>query len=57
MMSSAAWDAPSASRVGSVWNDSVQISRLSIYQVKLLGLQYGLLFGLGMFGCNVFCHG
>ena len=44
-------------RTGSVWNDCVQISRLSIDKVKLLGLQYGLFFGLGTFGCDVLCYG
>ena len=43
--------------MGSVWNDSVQVSRLSIDKVKLLGLQYGLFFGLGMFRCDVLCDG
>ena len=43
--------------MGSVWNDGVQVSRLSVDQVKLLGFQYGLLLGLGTFGYDVFCYG
>ena len=43
--------------MGSVWNDSVQVSKLSIDKVKLLGLQYGLFFGLRAFGCDVLCYG
>ena len=42
---------------GGVWNDGVQISKLGIYKVKLLGFQYVLLFGLGTFRCNVLCYG
>ena len=42
---------------GSVWNDGIQVSRLGIDEVKLLGLQYGLLIGLGRFGCDVLCYG
>ena len=37
----------------SVWNDGVKVSRLSINQFKLLGLQDGLFLGLGTFGGNV----
>ena len=40
----------------SVWNDSVKVSRLCIDHIKLLGFQYGLLLGLGIFGCNVLCY-
>ena len=43
--------------MGSVWNDDVHISRLSVDQVKLLGFQYGLLFGLGTFECDILCYG
>ena len=38
---------------GRVWNDSVKVSKLCIDQINLLGFQDGLLFGLGMFRCNV----
>ena len=37
----------------SIWNDNVKASRLCIDQIKLLGFQDGLLFGLGMFICEV----
>ena len=43
--------------MGSIWNDSVQVSRLRVDQVKLLGLQYGLFFRLGTFICDVLCDG
>ena len=43
--------------MGSVWNDGVQVSRLGVDQVKLLGFQYGLLFSLGTFICDVLCYG
>ena len=43
--------------MGSIWNDSVKVSRLCIDQIELLGFQYGLLFRLGMFGCDVLCYG
>ena len=43
--------------MGSIWNDGVEVSKLCVDQVKLLGFQYGLFFGLGMFGCNVLCYG
>ena len=43
--------------MGSIWNDSVQVSRLGINEIKLLGLQYGLFFRLGMFRCDVLCDG
>ena len=43
--------------MGSVWNDSVQVSILGIDEVKLLGLQYGLFFRLGTFRCDVLCDG
>ena len=42
---------------GAVWNDGVQISRPGVDKVKLLGFQYGLLFGLRTFGCNILCYG
>ena len=42
---------------GSIWDDGIQVSRLSIDEVKLLSFQYGLSFGLGMFGCDVLCYG
>ena len=40
-----------------IWNDGVQVSRLSIDKVKLLSFQYGLFFGLGTFGCDVLFYG
>ena len=43
--------------MGSVWNDGVKVSRLCIDQIKILGFQDGLLFGLGMFRCDVLCDG
>ena len=43
--------------MGNICNDGVEVSRLCVDQVKLLGFQYGLLFRLGMFGCNVLCYG
>ena len=43
--------------MGGIWNDNVQISRLGVDKVKLLRFQYGLLFGLGMSGCDVLCYG
>ena len=43
--------------MGSIWNDGAQVSKLSIDQVKLLGFQYGLLFRLRTFGCDVLCYG
>ena len=42
---------------GSMWDDGIQVSRLSIDEVKLLSFQYGLFFGLGMFKCNVLFYG
>ena len=42
---------------GSVWDDSVQVSRLSIDKVKLLSFQYGLFFRLETFGCDILCYG
>ena len=45
------------SHAGSIWNDYVKVSKLCIDQVKLLAFQYGLLFGLGMFECDVLCYG
>ena len=42
---------------GSIWNDGVKVSRLCIDQIKLLGFQDGLLFGLGTFGCDILCYG
>ena len=44
-------------RMGSVWNDSVQVSKLGINEIKLSGLQYGLFFILGMFKCDFLCDG
>ena len=44
-------------RTRSIWNGSVQVSRLRVDQVKFLGLQYGLFFRLGMFRCDVLCNG
>ena len=44
-------------RTGGIWENSVWISRLGIYQVKLFGLQDGLFFGLGTFGGNVLGDG
>ena len=38
-------------------NDSVQVSRLGVNELKLLGLQYGLFFRLGMFRCDVLYDG
>ena len=46
-----------SARTGSIWNGSVKVPILCINQIKLLGFQYGLLFGLGMFGCDVLCYG
>ena len=43
--------------MGSIWNDSVEVSRLGIDEVKLLGLQYGLFFRLGKFICDILCDG
>ena len=43
--------------MGGIWNDGIQVFRLSIDEVKMLGLQYGLFFGLGMFGCDILCYG
>ena len=42
--------------MGTIWNESVKVSRLCIAKIKLLGFQDGPLFGLGMFGCNVLCY-
>ena len=42
--------------MGNIWNDNVKVSRLCIDQIKLLGFQYGLLFRLGKFECDVFCY-
>ena len=42
---------------GSIWDDGIQVSRLSIDQVKLLGFQYGLFFRLGMLKCNILFYG
>ena len=38
--------------MGSVWNDGVEVSRLCVNEVKLLGLQDGLFLYLGTFGGN-----
>ena len=43
--------------MGSIWNDSIQVSQLGIDEFKLFGLQYGLFFILGTFGCDVLCYG
>ena len=43
--------------MGSVWNDGVEVSELYLNEVKLLGFQYGLLFELGTFGCDILCYG
>ena len=43
--------------VGSVWHDGVEVSRLSIDEVKLLSFQYGLFFGLRTFRCDILCYG
>ena len=39
--------------MGSVWNDGVEVSRLCVNEVKLLGLQDGLFLCLGMFRGDV----
>ena len=39
--------------MGSVWNDSVKVSRLCVNDVKLTRLQDGLFLCLGMFGGDV----
>ena len=41
---------------GSIWNDGVNVFRLCIDQIKLLGFQDGLLFILGTFGYDVLCY-
>ena len=38
---------------GSIWNDGVKVSGLSIDQFKLLGLQDGLFLRMGMFGGTI----
>ena len=38
---------------GSVWNDSVEVSRLCVNEIKLLGRQDGLFLCLGTFGGDV----
>ena len=43
--------------MGSIWNDSIQVSRLGVNEIKLLGLQYGLFFRLGAFRCDVLWDG
>ena len=43
--------------MGSISDDGIQVSRLGVDEVKLLGLQYGLFFRLGMFRCDVLCDG
>ena len=43
--------------MGSISDDCIQLSRLSVDEVKLLGLQYGLLFRLGTFRCDILCDG
>ena len=42
---------------GSIWNDGVEVSRLCVNEVKLLGLQDGLFLCLGMFRGNDFGYG
>ena len=42
-----------SSYTGSIWNDGVEVSRLCINEVKLLGLQDGCFLYLGMFRGNV----
>ena len=42
--------------MGSIWNDSVKVSKLCLDQIKLLDFQDGLLFRLGMFRCDVLCY-
>ena len=42
--------------MGSIWNDSVEVPRLCINQIKMLAFQYGYLFGLGTFKCDVLCY-
>ena len=44
------------SYVGSIWNDSVKVSKLCIDQIKLLGFQDGLLFRSGTFECDILCY-
>ena len=39
--------------MGSIWNNSVEVSRLCVNEVKLLGLQYGLFLYLGVFEDDV----
>ena len=39
--------------MGSIWNDGVEVSRLCVDEVKMLGLQDGLFLCLGMFGGDV----
>ena len=43
--------------MGSIWNDGVEVFKLYINEVKLLGLQDGFFFYLGTFGANVFGYG
>ena len=38
---------------GSIWNDGVEVSRLCVNEVKLLGLQDSLFLCLGTFGGDV----
>ena len=40
-----------------ILNYGIKVSKLSIDQVKLLGFQYGLFFGLGTFRCDILCYG
>ena len=42
---------------GSIWNDGVEVSRLCVNEVKLLGLQDGLFLHLGTFRYNVLGYG
>ena len=43
--------------MGSIWDDSVQVSILSIDEVELLSFQYGLFFRLRTFGSDILCYG
>ena len=39
--------------MGSIWNDGIEVSRLCVSEVKLLGLQDGLFLYLGTFGGDI----
>ena len=49
-------DPVGGTHTGSIWNDSVEVPKLCINQIKLLGFQDGFFFRLGMFGCDVLCY-